>query len=384
MIANPALTKPATPARPARRKRVAIVQGLVLPILAVATLSYTAWHVARTSQPTPQTQPAVEPPRSPFESAVAGVGLIEPQSENIEVAAVMPGTVAEVAAHVGDVVAAGDVLFRLDDRQQRAELAVQEAQLAAAEATLARWQQMPRAEDVPPSEARVARYEADLTLREDQLRRARQLVAQNVIPDQELVEREQAYIATQAELTQARAEDARLKAGAWDADLAVARSEVQRSQQLVEQARVEVDRLVVRAPIGGAVLKVDVRPGEYVGTPPGKPLVVLGDVTTLHVRVDIDEQDLPRFAPGMPGRGFVRGDAQTPLALSFVRVEPYTEPKRSLTGAGNERIDTRVLQVIYAVKSAPRTVYVGQQIDVFLDAAPDVERDAAPIVAAVP
>jgi multidrug efflux pump subunit AcrA (membrane-fusion protein) len=168
-------------------------------------------------------------------------------------------------------------------------------------------------------------------------------------------------------LTQAEAEDARLRAGAWEADLAVARSQVEHSRQLVEQARVELDRLVVRAPIGGTVLKVDVRPGEYVGTPPGKPLVLLGDIDVLHVRVDVDEQDLPRFSPGMSGRGFVRGDANTPLTLRFVRVEPFAEPKQSLTGAGNERIDTRVLQVIYAIDSPPRNVYVGQQVDVFLD-----------------
>jgi len=69
----------------------------------------------------------------------------------------------------------------------------------------------------------------------------------------------------------------------------------------------------------------------------------------------------------MKGRGFVRGDAGQPLTLKFVRIEPYAAPKKSLTGAGNERIDTRVLQVIYAIEASPRAVYVGQQIDVFLD-----------------
>lgn len=280
----------------------------------------------------------------------------------------MPGTIIEVAARVGGKVGAGDVLFRLDDRKQLASLAVQEARLAEALATLERWQQLPRPEDLPASTARVQKFEADLKLRQDQLRRARELVNQRVITDQELVEREQALSATEAELRQAQAEDERLQAGAWEADLAVARTQVELSRQLVEQARVEIDRLVVRAPIDGTVLMVDVRPGEYVGTPAGKPLVILGDLATLHVRVDIDEQDLTRFTPGQPGRGFVRGDAETALELEFVRVEPLAEPKKSLTGAGNERIDTRVLQVIYAIKAPPRSVYVGQQIDVFLDA----------------
>jgi hypothetical protein len=110
-----------------------------------------------------------------------------------------------------------------------------------------------------------------------------------------------------------------------------------------------------------------VRLGEYVGAPPSQPLMILGDLEQLHVRVDIDEQELPRFRPGMPGQGFVRGDAEQPLTLNFVRVEPYAAPKKSLTGAGNERIDTRSLQVIYAVERPPPTVFVGQQIDVFLD-----------------
>jgi multidrug resistance efflux pump len=258
-------------------------------------------------------------------------------------------------------------LFRLDDRQRRSELAVQEARLAEAIATLRRWEQLPRPEDLPPSAARVAKLEADLERRRDELQRTRRLVAQRILTDQELVEREQVFQATQAELAQVQAEDARLKAGAWEADLAVQRALVEHSRQLVEQARVELDRLVVRSPIQGVVLKVDVRPGEYVGTPPGQPLVILGDVEQLHVRVDLDEQDLPRFRPGMPGRGFVRGDAEGPLTLTFVRIEPLARPKQSLTGAGNERIDTRVLQVIYAVEPSPRAVFVGQQIDVFLD-----------------
>jgi HlyD family secretion protein len=342
-------------------------RNLMLPMVAVAAFSYMAWHVATSSKATPQTEPVVEPSRAPFSEVVAGVGLIEPKSENIEVAAITPGTVVEVKVQEGAEVAAGDMLFRLDDRQLQAELAVQESLLDEAKATLGRWQQMPRLEDVPPSEARVKKFQADVELRRDQLQRTRGLVAKNAMAEQELVEREQAYQAAQAELTQALAEDARLKAGAWKADLAVAQSQVERMEAQVAQARVELDRLAVRSPIAGRVLKVDVRPGEYVGTPPGKPLVILGDVSTLHVRVDIDEQDLPRLEPGMPGQGFVRGDAERPLQLSFVRIEPFTEPKRSLTGAGNERIDTRVLQVIYAIESTPREVYVGQQIDVFLD-----------------
>ena len=50
-----------------------------------------------------------------------------------------------------------------------------------------------------------------------------------------------------------------------------------------------------------------------------------------------------------------------------MRVEPYVVPKKSLTGDNTERVDTRVLQVIYALVSADRRVYVGQQLDVFVN-----------------
>ena len=57
------------------------------------------------------------------------------------------------------------------------------------------------------------------------------------------------------------------------------------------------------------------RPGEYVGTPPDQPLMVLGDLTELNVRIDIDEHDIPRFKPGMPGTASVRGNARDTVPL---------------------------------------------------------------------
>jgi hypothetical protein len=118
-----------------------------------------------------------------------------------------------------------------------------------------------------------------------------------------------------------------------------------------------------------------------VGAPPGQTLLILGDITELHVRVDIDEQDLPRFRPGLPGVGYVRGDANTPFELRFVRVEPFAEPKKSLTNAGNERVDTRVLQVLYALQTPATSVYVGQQLDVFLSETPSESAPATPMSA---
>jgi multidrug resistance efflux pump len=192
------------------------------------------------------------------------------------------------------------------------------------------------------------------------------MVGSHSIGEEEWVARKQGLATAEAQLAQAQANLALLKAGAWDADKAVARAAVAQSEAQVTQTRTDLDRRVVRAPVAATVLQVNLRPGEFVGTPPNQPLIVLGDTEVLHVRVDVDENDIHRFRPGMPAVAKLRGDPKREFRLQFVRVEPYVVPKKALTGDNTERVDTRVLQVVYAIDRGTETLYVGQQVDVFL------------------
>lgn len=342
-------------------------RNLVLPLLAVIAFSFMSIHLAKAHRAIPPQSPPLDPSRSPYNTTLAGAGIVEPRSENIKVGAHVPGVITDVPVAVGQRVQKGDVLFRIDDRQQQAELAARQAQYDAAIADLRRLHAMPRPEDLPVSAATVEKARADMKALHDQASRVEELFARKVVSAEDFVQKQQSYVGAKAMLQQAEAEDAKLKAGAWAEDIAVAKAQAERMKALVEQTRVEIDRLQVKAPITGTILRVDVRPGEFVGAPPGQELMILGDVDVFHVRVDIDEQDLPRFRPGLPGRGFVRGDATQPLKLEFVRVEPYAQPKKSLTGSGTERVDTRVLQVVYAIDATDRMIYVGQQLDVYLN-----------------
>ena len=98
--------------------------------------------------------------------------------------------------------------------------------------------------------------------------------------------------------------------------------------------------------------------------------MLLGNDTRLHVRVDIDENDAWRFRQGAPALAYVRGNPDLKTSLHFERFEPYVIPKQSLTGDSTERVDTRVLQVIYSFDEGALPVYVGQQMDVFVEAPP--------------
>jgi hypothetical protein len=64
----------------------------------------------------------------------------------------------------------------------------------------------------------------------------------------------------------------------------------------------------------------------------------------------------------------LRGNREIKTPLKFVRFEPFVSPKTSLTGDTTERVDTRVLQVIYSFERGDLPIYVGQQMDVFIEA----------------
>lgn len=96
-------------------------------------------------------------------------------------------------------------------------------------------------------------------------------------------------------------------------------------------------------------------------------LLILGRTGPLHLRIDIDEADITRYRPGAPALAYERGRERRHASLSFVRVEPLVVPKRALSGQALERVDTSVMQVIYALEAEDLSVKIGQQLDVFIE-----------------
>jgi multidrug efflux pump subunit AcrA (membrane-fusion protein) len=348
-------------------------------VLAVAMLSLATYHLVHTGRAPPPLDPPARPARAPYADTIAGTGLIEPWTENIALGTHAAGVVREVCVKVGDHVDEGAPVFRIDDRQWRADLAVRETRLAFTRAQLARLEEQPRREELPGSAARLREAQARHAEEEDRFARSQKLIERRIISEEEFAQRRQALAVAREQLAKAQADDDLLRAGAWEFDKNTARATVAEAQAQVDQARTEIDRLTVKAPVPGIVLQINVRPGEYVAQPSNQQLLVLGNIEPLHVRVDIDEADIPRFQKRLPARGFVRGDAAHPIDLEFVRVELYVVPKRSLTGNSTERVDTRVLQVIFAVRDADFPLYVGQQLDVFVEAGSPGGAQPAPL-----
>jgi multidrug resistance efflux pump len=243
---------------------------------------------------------------------------------------------------------------------------------------------MPRAEDLPPASAAVDEARARLFDSEAAYNRDLNLFQRKMLAASDFDKDRYTMQAAKASLAKAEADLAKLKAGAWKEDIEVQRAAVEQAQSQIDSIKIMLERLIVRAPVDGEILQVNVRPGQIATLAWKEPMIVLGEVNRLHVRVDIDENDLYRFREGMPAWANVKGRKDPRFPLEFVRIEPYVIPKKSLTGDNSERVDTRALQVLYALPDQPPAkVYVGQQMEVFLALGEDEKylADTQPAVA---
>lgn len=291
-----------------------IVYRYGLPLIALIMLGFTAMSLMQQS-PRTLAAPAHAVAATPFAATVAGIGLIEPQSESIDIGPHIPGIVSRLHAQAGDRVRAGDPLLTIDDREARAQCERLARELEVAKARLAD--------------------------ERDELQRAERLKAGVAIGEGDLARRRFAF--------QTRAAEVKV------AEAALAESET------------TLERLTVRAPIDGTVLRVNIRPGEYAAAG-GEALMVLGEDRILHVRVEIDERLVQRVRPEARAVASLRGEPGRRVDLAFVRFEPQILAKRQLSGDRAEQVDTRVLEAIYAFDPKALPAFVGQQMDVFIEA----------------
>lgn len=318
--------------------------------MAIAGFLFASYTVVSGSKPTPTAPAAVEPASAPFNAFIAGAGIVEAKSQNIAIGTPLPGIVTVLSVKVGDNVKVGDPLFSLDDREYRAALIVKQADLEKAKA------------DVIVAEASLADAKSLFKI-------AEAVTDRRAISAEEVLKRRNAVLVAKAKLESAYAVVKQTKAG-------------------VKETEATLERLVVRAPVDSEVLQVSVRLGEYAQTGAlNTPLMVLGNLDQFHVRVDIDENDAWRFDKTSKAVAYLRGNKKFKAELTLAYVEPYVIPKKSLTGDSTERVDTRVLQALYSFDQDHIPVYVGQQMDVFIESkeySPGKENHTQPVIPGLP
>lgn len=339
----------------------------------------SAYYYAR---PAPKIGPAFEPAANPYAEGIYANGIIESyqaHGANINIYPEVSGPVREVFVNEGQKVERGEALVQIDATTQRAAVAQQAAETAAARAALAELRAQPRPEQLAIARAQVEAARSRLQTVQDQL--DKQLRATDIDPRAvskiTIDNARNAVRAAEADLVVARRQLELTRAGAWAYEIANQRRRVEVAAAAEAAAKALLGKYRLFAPADGVVLSVNVARGSYV-SPQGtyntytsrlEPVIVMGHETDwLAVRAYIDEILIPRLPPPEQMRAtlFIRGtDRRVPL--EFVRVQPYVSPKVQLSNARTERVDVRVLPVIFRFRP-PNGVnlYPGQLVDVYV------------------
>jgi len=282
----------------------------VIPALAVLGLSMTLGSVFMKPKPISKL-PVVMPPQNFYPSAVSGIGVVEPKSENINVGVEISGIVRSIPVEAGQTVKKGDILFALDQRDIDATIDVLEHTLHSAQVS---------------ADQATAKFALVENIKDTKA------IAQDEYNDRMY-------------------------------NKAMALAQVKIIEANIRQALKTKERLTVYAPMDGEVIEINVHLGEYAEN--GQVMLRFGDTSTLHVRVEIDEEYASDVHPNNPAYGVKRNDPERKVPLKFVSFEPWVQPKTNLAVAG-QRVDTRVLRIIYALPKESN-LFVGQQMDVYIE-----------------
>jgi HlyD family secretion protein len=310
----------------------------ILPFLAIAGIMLAAYMVFAGLPDRSMQTPAKTPPEASKanggKGGVAASGVVEPSSETTDIGTNVSGVVTEVYVQIGERVGKGTPLFAVDSRQVRASLREAETGIAAAQAGIA--------------EARTNMATA-----------SRQLSLYRAVDDARAVSRSE-VIAAEGALNDARA---RLQA---------AQAELVAAQARRASAQTELARHIVYAPISGEVLDIEIRAGEFVsaggqGGNTATPYIQLGETRPLYVRIDVDENEVSRIGENANAIISPRGNSAIKVPVTLVRIEPQIVAKRSLTNSASERVDVRVMQIIFALPVDDANFRVGQQVDAVVD-----------------
>jgi len=323
-----------------------MIRKYLLPFLAIVGVGAAIFMVIQGNRTVTVVQPAVQSAQAPFASSIFGPGIVEASSENIAIGTPVSGIVTAVYVKWGDTVKVGAPLFKVDTRDLEAQLLPANSKVKEAES------------QILPATAKVNEAEATAAKAENRLKVGERLEPGVSISVEEMENRRLDIGIDKAAIASAQAQVEQIK------------SQIASAQAQVDQIKRDIELRTIRAPISGRILQMKTRLGEYAQSGVlSTPLMLLGDDTSLHVRVDIDENDAWKFQPCASAVASVRGNPDIRTPLRYVRTDPDVVPKVLLTGDATQRTDTRVLQVVYSFDPKSLPLYVGQQMDVFIEAA---------------
>jgi HlyD family secretion protein len=304
-------------------------QSLAIGLLVATVIGLGGYTVltggdASTSSPAnAQGATGANDPATALDWVAAAPGRVEPKTGLVRVGAQLLGRVAEVTVKVNDVVEEGELLIRLDDEEARARLQAAETEAASRKRERDAQSLDKGREDLRTAEDAVFSAERALTNSQFELEYELQAKRNGTGSEKRVKEARDSVAAARAKLQRERANYAVAQAKAdvpapsrLESALQAARSDVAIAEALLEKTR-------IRAPVAGTVLQLPAKAGEMVAPSPEQPLVVLGDMSVVRIKAEVDEHDVSKIKVG-----------------DKVKVKSNAYPNREFTGKVTELAPT--------------------------------------------
>jgi HlyD family secretion protein len=292
-------------------------------------------------------------------------GRVEPARGEIKIAAPIMGVIGEVLVKANDKVAAGDPLIRLADSEAQVRLASAEAQVAMRKRT--------RNDEAAPTRAAARRRAEDAVGdAEKALWEAQAALDKAVIDrragrgsDADLDAARTALSRAQDRLNQQKAELRRIEADANTLLPSFSEGQLNIARAELATAAAAIDKLTIRAPVAGTVLQVNAKPGELASPSNSQPLLVLGDISALRVRAELDERDFGEIKIGQAVLVRAAAFRGREFAGKVAFIAPIVEQGR-ISARGNQRnvSDVDVVEVLIDLTQAG-PLAVGMRVDVY-------------------
>ena len=285
----------------------------------------------------------------------------------------------QILVDQGNSVRQGIPLIVMDDSVQRGITEQQKSQAEAALALLEELRVQPRKEVLEVTIAQVELAKANLKTSQDQL--DKQKMSYDLDPKsvskEALDNAINAVKVAKANLDVSQKQYELTKAGAWIYDIRNQENQYNAFTKAFMASSALLDKYSIKAPVDGVILSINCAVGSYISsqgtyntyTQGFDPILVMGrSETHLNVRCYIDEILIPRLPQPsqMKAQMFIRG-TNISIPLEYMQVQPYVTPKIELSNQRTERVDVRVLPVIFKFKRpANVNLYPGMLVDVYI------------------
>jgi HlyD family secretion protein len=364
---GPATAEVVMGSKPKLTQQISLAAVLVALIGTTALLAPTANLDAQEPSSSIRSAPS---PQKHWDATAPG--RVEPSSQTIRVAAPVAGRIAEVVAKVNEKVFAGELLVRLDDDEARARLVGAEAQVAlhqrARNDERRKGSDERRRDEDAVAEAERSVVHAQAALDRTAAAKRGAASGDELEAARATLSRAQARLREQRDtLAAINAEGATLPTRA-EGELTAARADLTAAVAALERTR-------IRAPLTGTVLQVQAKVGEMAVPSSEHPLVLLGDVTALQVRAELDERDFVKVRVGQ--RVLVRAHAFRDREFQgrVAWIAQYVQTARMTSAEQRKLSDIDVAEVIVALTD-PGPLVVGMQVDAYFSSETPEEQGA--------